>query len=123
MDNKLLSYFQLPHKPKYITDGENIITTKKLNIPIFINKDSIGKPLTVEQDNGLITNIILTYNKVQLNFLEIIRKKAKFLSLKHNDNITNFNTDYKFSLLNDKSGHFVLVVRIINDFSIEKIRY
>lgn len=123
MDTKLLSEFMLFYKPRHITKEESMVTNKNLNIPLSIKKDSLGKHLTVEQDNGLITNIILIHNKVIINFLETIRDKAKFLSINHKDNITNFNGDYKFYLLKDKSGDFVLAVRIVNAFSIEKIRY
>lgn len=91
-----------------------MVTNKNLNIPLSINKDSLGKHLTVVQDNGLITNIIVIHNKVLINFLDTIRNKAKFLSINNKDNITNFNGDYKFYLLKNKSGDFVLAVRIVN---------
>lgn len=55
LDNKLLSEFLLTHNPKYITKQENLPTTKKLNIPVYINKDSLANELSVEVDNGLIT--------------------------------------------------------------------
>ena len=109
--------------PKHITKQDNCLTVKKLNIPVSIRKNSLGNELIVERDNGLITNIILNHNKAQLNFIEIIRNKAKFFRPYHKHNITSFANDYKFYLLKDNSGDFVLAVRIISAFSIEKIRY
>jgi len=69
MDNKLLSEFQLSPQPSHITKKENLVTNRNLNIPVSISKDSLGNPLPVVVDKGLITNIKLNLNNKQLNFL------------------------------------------------------
>jgi hypothetical protein len=81
MDKKLISEFYL-EKPLHISAYDNISTKKDLAIPLPINEDSLGKPLSVDISNGIITKINLTikYNdvnfllKIKLNYLEVIIK-------------------------------------------------
>ena len=81
----------------------------------------MGEPLPVYVLNGIITNIKLTIrNKV--NFLDIIKSKAKLLKASHIDNITFFDTNYKFYLLKNKFD-YILAVKVTANNSIEKIRY
>lgn len=120
-DKKLLSEFSLD-KPSHISKQENIITESMLTIPVSINKDSIGDPLTVSISNGIITNINLIINSKQLNLLDIIKNKAKLLRANHKDNITSFYENLKFYLLKDKYD-YVLAVKLVDNHSIEKIRY
>lgn len=123
MDSKLFSEFQLTHQPTHITNEENILITKKLNIPVSISEDSLGNPLSVVVEKGLITNIVLNLKNKQLNFLEIIINKALFLRSTHMDRITSFDKDFKFYLLKDMNGMFVLAVKVVSDVFLEKIRY
>lgn len=121
MDTKLLSEFYL-HKPDHVSIYDNIITQKKLNIPLSVNEVSLGSPLAVETHNGFITKIFVTIYNKQVNFLDVIKNKAKFLRSSHKDNITLFDTNFKFYLLMDNS-YYVLAVKFIGEYSIEKIRY
>lgn len=118
--NKLISEFCL-EKPPHIYNNENIYTKKDLTIPVSINEDYLGKPLSVDIYNGIITKINLTIKYNDVNFLDIIKNKAKLLRAKHKDNITYFDEKFKFYLLNDKSL-YVLAVKIHESY-IDKIRY
>lgn len=120
-DKKLLSEFSLSKKA-HISKSEFIITEKKLTVPVSINDDSIGKPLSVNVSNGVITNINITINDKQVNFLDLIRNRAKVLRLNHKDNITHFYENFRFYLLKDKSD-FVLAIKKLSANSIDKIRY
>ena len=91
-------------------------------MPVSINEDSIGKPLSVNVSNGVITNINITINDKQVNFLDLIRDRAKVLRLNHKDNITHFDENFRFYLLKDKSD-FVLAIKKLSANSIDKIRY
>lgn len=73
-------------------------------------------------ENGFINTIIITIKGNKVNFIDIIKNKAKFLRLNHNDCITSFDSNFKFYLLKDKSD-FVLAVKYVNKYSVEKIRY
>jgi len=121
-DVKLLSEFSLD-RPSHVSVAENVMGGEKiLNIPVSVNEDSLGKPLTVLVDNGFITNIILKILGKDINFLDIIKEKAKYLPTNHRDNITSFEDNFKFYHLKEKTD-YVLAVKIIDNFSIEKIRY
>lgn len=120
-DKKLLSEFSL-EKPTYISKFENILTQKSLTVPVSVNEDSIGKPLSVDIDNGFITAINLNLNNNQVNFLDLIKDKAKLLRSNHIDNITCFDHNFKFYLLKDKYD-YVLAIKTLQDGSIDKIRY
>lgn len=120
-NKKLLSEFSVD-KPSHISKFENILTEKNLTIPVSINEDYIGKPLLVNISNGFITYIYLTINNNQINFLDVIKDKAKLLRSNHMDNITTFDQNLKFYLLKDKFD-YVLTIKILGDSSIEKIRY
>ena len=120
-DKKLLSEFSLSEKA-HIPKSDFIITDKKLNVPVSINEDSIGKPLSVNVSNGVITNINIIINNKQVNFLDIIRKKAKVLRPNHKDNITHFDENFRFYLLKDNSD-YVLAIKKLSVNLIDKIRY
>ena len=120
-DKKLLSEFSLTEKP-HIPKSDFIITEKKLSVPVSINEDSLGKPLSVSVSNGVITNINITINNKQVNFLDLIRNKAKVLTHNHKDNITHFDENFRFYLLKDNSD-FVLAIKKLSVNSFDKIRY
>lgn len=59
-DHKLLSEFSVQKdKPLHISDIDNNLINYSLNIPVSVNEDSIGKPLTVTVTNGTISHIYL----------------------------------------------------------------
>ena len=121
-DKKLLSEFSL-QKPSYITNHENLLIQDKLNIPVSINEDSIDKPLPTVISNGVITDIYLTINGELVNFLDIIKSKAKLLRKNHIDNIIHFDKDFKFYLLKDRYD-YVLAVKVLEEnIFVKKIRY
>lgn len=64
LDNKLLSEFslQMQAKPVYVKGSENkaLVTTRDLNIPVSVNKDSIGNPLLLETKGGSQSQNYLT---------------------------------------------------------------
>lgn len=120
-DKKLLSEFSL-QEPSHIPSSDIISTKENLNIPISINKDSLGQALSVNISNGFITNINLTINGNKFNFLDLINNKAKLLRTNHKDKITSFDENWMFYLLKDKYD-YVLAVKILKPGFIEKIRF
>lgn len=125
LDNKLLSEFSLK-TPGYVEGFENkaLVTTRDLNIPVSVNKDSLGNPLLTESHNGYIVNISVKINNKIVNFLDIIKDKSKFLRKNHKDNITLFHESLNFYLLKDhRNNSYILAVKRVKDNSIEKIRY
>ena len=125
LDNKLLSEFAL-QTPVYVKGSENkaLVTTRDLNIPVSVNKDSIGNPLLLETIDDFIVNICLKINDKIVNFLDIIKDKSKFLRKNHKDNINMFHKSWNFYLLKDhRNDSYVLAVKIVKYYSIEKIRY
>lgn len=120
-DKKLLSEFSLSEK-QHISKSEFINTEKKLNVPLSVNEDSLGKPLSVIVSYGVITYIKTTINDIEVNFLDLIRKRAKVLRLNHKDNIINFDENFRFYKLKDK-GDYVLAIKKLSDNSFDKIRY
>jgi hypothetical protein len=75
-------------KPNHISISDNINTKKNLNIPISVYENSLGKPLNVVIVNNLITNFPLNIKNKEVNFLNIIKDKAKVIISNHTDNIT-----------------------------------
>lgn len=70
-----------------------------------------------------IVNICLVIGNNKVNFLDIIKEKASMLKRpNHVDNITSFDSSFKFYLIRD-TNNYVLAVNYINDKCIEKIRY
>lgn len=125
LDNKLLSEFSL-QTPVHVKGSENkaLVTTRDLNIPVSVNKDSIGNPLLLETKDDFIVNICLKINDKIVNFLDIIKDKSKFLRKNHKDNINIFHKSWNFYLLKDhRNDSYVLAVKIVKHNSIEKIRY
>ena len=121
LDVRLFSEFKL-NKPIHVSINDFNNTYRKLNIPVSINSDSLGKPLDIQIVNNVITDIVLIYKNKRINFMDVIKDKAKFLAKSHKDNITIFDSNYKFYLIKD-IRYFILGVRIIDSFTIEKIRY
>ena len=119
-DTQLLSEFKL-NKPEYVKTSELTNVSNTLKIPVSINEDSIGKPLDTIVSNNIITNIKLNFKNKEINFLDNIKNKTRFLSDKHSNKITIFDSSFKFYKLRDKY-HFILAVKV-TDSHIEKIRY
>jgi hypothetical protein len=121
LDTKLLSVFSLD-KSNHISSTDIISTKRKLNIPVSVSEDSLGKPLGIIVENNKIIDLILILNNKRINFLDVIRNKAKFIRAKHSDNITDFDGSFKFYLLKDVN-YYILAVKYIEESSLEKIRY
>ena len=122
LDLKLLSEFKLGNLNN-IPLSEHSSIKRKLNIPVSVNQDSLGRPLDMVIVNNKIVNISLTIDNKKVNFLDIINEKASMLKrVNHVDNIRSFDSSFKFYLIRDKSN-YVLAVNNINDKFIEKIRY
>lgn len=121
LDKKLFSEFCLD-KPQHVDRSVSISTNRKLNIPVSVAESSLGRPLPVVIVNNFIINISLNIDNKMVNFLDIIRNKAKFFRPKHPDNITYFDNDYMFYFLKDEVD-YVLAIKYIEYNSIEKIRY
>lgn len=120
-DKRLLSEFNL-EKPFHVTKYEVLKTERELVIPVSVSEKSIGKPLSVNTSNGLITHINLNLQDKMVNFLDVIRNNAKLIRAGHKDNITHFYENFRFYLLKDKSD-FVLAIKKLSPNSIDKIRY
>lgn len=121
-DKKLLSEFKLDDEVVHFTPKQYMITRNLLSIPASVNKDSLGKALDVQITDGTITHIKLNINNNSINFLDVIKSKAKILRVGHKDNISSFDSNFKFYLLKDNKD-FVLAIKIISGKSIQKIRY
>jgi len=106
VDKQLLSEFSLDITNSLDTSlSTKIQITKDISIPISVNKDSLGKSLSVSvNENSLITHVYLNQNNVSINFLDLIKDKAKFLKLTHKDNISEFDKNYKFYKYKDSKG-------------------
>lgn len=108
-DKKLLSEFSLD-KPYHVPTHEHTLTRHDLTIPVSVNEESLGKPLAVEISGTTISDIILVLAGKKVNFLDVIKNKAKLLRANHVNNITSFDKSFKFYLLLDKN-HYVLAVK------------
>src|SRR6266704_1699950 len=116
-------YFKI-YDLKYpaFNDKINSNITKVLMYTVSVSEDSLGKPLNIVVENNKILDIILIFNNKRINFLDVIRNKAKFIRAKHSDNITDFDPSFKFYLLKDVN-YYILSVKYIEKSSLEKIRY
>ena len=121
MNTRLLYEFGLD-KPSHISISDNTSTKKRLNIPISTNETSLGKPLITEVVNGFVTNINIIIKNKLVNFIDIIKSKAKFLRTNHKDNITSFDSNFKFYLLNEKYDYVLAVKVLYKNYAI-KFRY
>lgn len=120
-DIKLLSEFKI-EKPSHIPISYTDRIKRGLNIPMSVDKTYLGKPLNLVIQDGNLTNIELNLSGVIVNFLDIIRAKAKFLKPKHSDNIVSFDSGYSFYLLRDYTN-YILAIKTLGSYSIHKIRY
>jgi hypothetical protein len=92
-------------------------------IPISTNEDYLPKPLVVSLDNNqMVNHIQISINNENINFLDLILDKTKFLNKKHKDYITSFDSNTKFYHISGKSD-YVSVIRELDHSTIEKIRY
>jgi hypothetical protein len=114
----LLSEFILDSKDH--NKSEILENKRSLNIPISVSEYSLGLPLNKTINNHIITNVdVVKGNKV--NFLGIIKDKAKLLRSNYTDNITSFDKHAKFYLVR-YTVPFVLVINKKDNVSLEKIR-
>ena len=98
------------------------IAQTNLNIPVSVNKDSLGEALPVHIVNGMITHIVLISKNSMVNFLDVIKSKFIILKRGHLSKITSFDDNCKFYLVKDKFN-YVLAVKILSNDYIEKNRY
>lgn len=97
-----------------------INTDYVLNIPVSIDDNYLGKALRTEVDtDNNISYIDLNSN----NFLDYIISKSKFLKAKHRDNIKSFDSSLTFHRVKDTKGDYVLAKKVLNNNTVEKIRY
>lgn len=76
--------------------------------------------MIVDIHNGFISKIYINIKNNIVNFVDIIKSKAKLL--KHKDNIISFDENFKFYLLKNNYD-YVLALKIIINSLIEKILY
>ena len=95
--------------PRHISKSDITHTKNTLNIPVSVNLDSIGKPLEVKVSDNIITFISISINGKQVNFLDLIKEKAKILPNTHKDNIISFDKAFNFYLLRDKYKYVLAV--------------
>lgn len=101
----------------------SLINNKGLiSIPVSINDTYFGKKLDLIIENGNIIHIGIKIRGEELNFLELIQEKAKYLRVGHKDKIVLFDSTFKF-YLNRDSTEYVLAIKHLNDGTIQKIRY
>lgn len=82
LDKPVLNMISLPDKDCIL---------KNIKILVFVDKSSLSNLLETKVDNDYIFYIKLTINNKTINYLNIIRKKARFLRANHNDNIVLFD--------------------------------
>jgi hypothetical protein len=117
--NKKLSSDLLLDKLPYLTKSDILETKRDLNIPVSTN---LGNSLDVVVKDGFIIDIPITINNKKINFIDCIKEKSKVLKIHHKDNITSFDSSFKFYLLKDSSD-YVLAIKSITNISIQKIRF
>lgn len=93
------------------------------NVPVSINEGYLGIPLKVEFVENRITSIHVTINNESFNFLDRIINQAKFLPSKHKDNITSFDSSFKFYLIYINAKYYVLAIKYIDNNKVIKISY
>ena len=129
---KLLADFALDENSsvsKTMATKEIDTITTTSNIPVSTSETSLGSSLRVEFINNLITHIHVTIKNESFNFLDRIMSQSKFLmigkgkSTKHNDNITSFDSSFKFYFIYINSSHYVLATKYIDNNKVLKISY
>ena len=129
-DKKLLSEFAVmrgsssdrKRKLPHLFDSERASVERGLYLPVSINEDSLGTPLDVGVSDGLIHDIPLEIRGKLVNFLDLIKAKASMLSPRHKDNITSFDSSYRFYLLKDRY-QYVLAVKVLGGNQVDKLKY
>ena len=126
VDVRLLSEFFIDNNKLDIAlPSDKARVVKGINIPLSVDKNSLGSSLHTQVADGYIINIRLkTINdKTFINFLDLIKGKAKFLKSTHKDNITQFDSSFSFYLLKANNSSYVLAVKKVDTDCYTKIRY
>lgn len=126
LDVKLLSDFIIDKKSiinNSINDKEFELISSTTNVPVSTNEHSLGPPLKVDFVDNLITHIYVTINNETFNFLDHIKNQARFLPSNHKDNITCFDSSFKFYLLYINAKYYVLAIKYVNNNKVIKISY
>lgn len=114
LDKPVLNMISLPDKDRML---------KGVKIPVSVDKSYLGNLLETKVDNGYISYIKLAIDNKTINFIDIIREKAKFLRANHKDNIVWFDCSWRFYFLMEMRSKYVLAIKYLDKFTIEKIRY
>lgn len=122
LDVKLLTDFTLDKNSivnDNMTSKEVYSITSTTNLPVSTNESYLGTPLFLEKKSkvdfldNLITFIYVTINNETFNFLDNIKSQAKFLPSNHKDNISSFDSSFKFYLLYINTKYYILAVKFI----------
>ena len=122
LDVKLLTDFKLDKSSivnDKMTSKEVDLITSTSNVPV----SSLGTPLKLDFVDNLITFIYVTINNETFNLLDNIKTQAKFLPSKHMDNISSFDSSFKFYLLYINTKYYVLALKFIDNNKVIKISY
>jgi hypothetical protein len=122
LETKLLSEFKLDSIENNHNKRETIETKRNLIIPISISEKYLGPALNTTVDDNYVTDIDVVINNEKVNFLDIMRDKAKVLRGAHKDKITHFDKGFKFYLLKNNVS-YVLGIHETDKNNVEKIRY
>lgn len=101
LDVKLLSDFILDKSSivnDNMTNREINLIASTTNVPVSMNESSLGTSLKVDFFDNSISYIYVTINNETFNFLDRIKNQAKFLPYNHKDNVTYFDSSFKFYL-------------------------
>ena len=126
LDIKLLTDFKLDKSSivnDKMTSKEVSLITSTSNVPVSTSESSLGRPLKIDFVDNLITFIYVTINNETFNLLDNIKRQAKFLPPKHSDNISSFDSSYKFYLLYIKTKYYVIALKFIDNNKVIKISY
>lgn len=93
-------------------------------LPFFVDRNYLGTPLkTVLDFKNIISQIIVSIGNKKVNFIDLIKGKAKILGSKHYLNITSFDSYFKFFILKDYRSYFVMGLNTVNNTNVVYIRF
>ena len=106
-----------------ITENQKKTIINTISIPSYTNMDDLGIPLFAELDNNSnIKQVNVTIKGINLNFIDLIKEKTKYIRKNHTDQITTFDQSCKFYYIKSKID-YILVVKTLNDNIVEKYKY
>lgn len=95
-------------------------------IPLSTNIEHAIAPINIEITNGLVTNIPIQVKDRVINLLDKIKEQDKYLLLRKTikyDITNDFDSRWKFFLIEGSKFPYVIAYRIDNDSTVTKVCY